>query len=88
MGAIPRVLYSKNSHSGDLSVDLTKAGTSIGVYNCTAETTLLIGVAPNLITIVIDGTLSDGFSDSFFDFTHFEIETAGTFDIVVRGLWK
>ena len=29
---------SKNTHSGDLSGDLTKAGTSIGVYNCTAET--------------------------------------------------
>ena len=88
MGAIPRVLYSKNNHSGDLSLSLETAGTSLGIYNCSAETTLLIGVAPNQITIVVDGTNSDGFNDSFFDFKQVEITTTGTFDLVIRGLWK
>jgi len=77
------VVTTLNSQTGNWSQVYTRKMQSFGVYNCTAETTIVLNAGePTEVTVVT----SDAWDDDIYNgFTTIDITTTGTYNLVVRG---
>ena len=77
------VVFVLNNHTGNFTKTLAQSMRSLGVYECTAETEIIVNKGTTSEVTIIT---QEAFDDAFYNgILTIEINTVGTFNLVVRG---